>query len=286
MGSEHNIQKKIALVSDMTGFGRCAAAVQIPVISMLKVQCCLLPTSILSNHTAFPEPYIMDFTPSMQAYIDGWKKIGLEFEGISTGFLASAEQADIICGFIEDFRTERTQVIVDPVMGDHGKAYRTCTPDLCGRMARLVTLADIALPNVTEACILTDSEYREDLSTAKLTEIAKRISDTGPSRVVITGIPQGSFIANLCYEREKNSAQVIRSKRIGASRFGTGDIFSAIVSAGAVNSEEITVSVRKAASFIRKCLLRSEEMGIAMTDGVCFEEVLGGLIQRRGSSRG
>ena len=271
--NDHNVQKKIALVSDMTGFGRCAAAVQIPVISMLKVQCCLLPTSILSNHTAFPEQFIEDLTPSMQAYIDNWKKLGLEFEGISTGFLGSAAQAEIIRGFIRDFRTDRTRVIVDPVMGDHGRTYRTCTPDLCSRMEQLVSMADIVLPNVTEACILTGTAYQESFRIAELETMAHRISAAGPSGVVITGIPQGSYIANLCFEKDKG-VQIIRSKRIGVSRFGTGDIFSAIVSAGAVNGEALGASVRKAASFIRKCLIRSDEMGIALTDGVCFEEVL------------
>ncbi|MBR2121420.1 MAG: pyridoxamine kinase [Lachnospiraceae bacterium] len=272
----HNKQKKIALVSDVTGFGRCAAAIQLPVISALKVQCCLLPTAVLSNHTAFEDHFMMDLTPQLPAYIEQWKKLGLEFEGICTGFLGSAAQADIISGFIDGFRTERTIVVVDPVMGDHGKAYKTCTADVCEKMKDLVRKADIALPNVTEACILTGTEYREDFKIKELTGLAAEISASGPEKVVITGISQGSFIANLCYSRD-GSAVLVRTKRVSSSRFGTGDIFSAIISADAVNGVSLERSVRRAADFIRKCILKTEDMDLPLTDGVCFEELLGEL---------
>ena len=283
----HNKQKKIALVSDVTGFGRCAAAVQLPVISALKVQCCLLPTAVLSNHTAFEDHFMLDLTPQLPAHIEQWKKLGLEFEGICTGFLGSAAggmvadsaaQADLISGFIDSFRTERTTVIVDPVMGDHGKAYRTCTPDVCEKMKELVRKADIVLPNVTEACLLTGTPYRENMTVKELAALAASISGTGPGKVVITGISQGSYIANLCYTRE-GSAVLVRTKRAATSRFGTGDIFSAIISADAVNGIDLETSVRRAARFIRKCIVQTEQMELPPTDGVCFEKVLGELRQ-------
>ena len=274
--TDHNRQKKIALISDITGFGRCAFTVQLPVISMLRVQCCPVPTAILSNHTAFESHYMADFTPHMEEYIEQWKKLDLQFSGICTGFLGSSEQIRIVRGFIEDFRSRNTIVIVDPVMGDNGKAYKTCTEDICSGMAELVRHADITLPNVTEACILTGRKYKEHWRIAELLEMARQIADLGPGKVVITGIPQGSFIANFCYQKNGSDDfySIVKAEKVGTSRFGTGDIYSAIISADAVNGMPLERSVRRASSFIKKCIIRSGEMDIPLTDGVCLEEVL------------
>ena len=104
MSDYHNHQKKIALINDMTGFGRCSIAVALPVISMLRVQCCALPTAIFSNHTGFESFYYQDYTDHMQPSIDEWKKLDLSFSGICTGFLGSARQIAIVSNFIRDFK--------------------------------------------------------------------------------------------------------------------------------------------------------------------------------------
>ena len=111
-------QKKVAVINDMTGFGRCALAVALPVISKLKVQCCPVPTAILSNHTAYPSCYFDDYTEHMEAYIGEWKKLDLTFDGIGTGFLGSRRQIAIVKEFIQNFCREDTIVMVDPIMGD------------------------------------------------------------------------------------------------------------------------------------------------------------------------
>lgn len=127
----HNRQKKIALVNDYTGFGRCSVAVQLPIISHLGVQCCPLPTAVLSNHTMFDSFSIQDFTAHMDEHIAEWRKLGLRFAGICTGFLGSADQIAIVDGFIREFAGADTAVVVDPVMGDYGRPYATYTPDMC-----------------------------------------------------------------------------------------------------------------------------------------------------------
>ncbi len=272
----HNNQKKIALINDFSGFGRCSICVALPVISMLKVQCCPLPTSIFSNHTGFPNYFFDDYTEKMPSYIAQWKQLGLKFDGICTGFLGSREQIRIVTDFFRDFKTAQNLVIVDPVMGDYGKTYSTYTPDLCLEMKKLVSYADILTPNVTEACILTDTPYRNRFYLREYEAMARQLSEQGPGKVVITGITQGDFIANYCFERGKPS-KVIRSHKVGTQRSGTGDIFSAIIAADAVNRIPFEDSVRKASRFIKKCILKSIEMNIPTTDGVCFEEVLGTL---------
>lgn len=272
-------QKKVALINDMSGFGRCALTVSLPVISKLKVQCCPVPTAILSNHTAYPSYYFDDYTEHMEDYIGEWNKLGLTFDGIGTGFLGSERQMEIVRNFIRDFRRKDTIVMVDPIMGDNGTTYATYTKKMCQEMRQLVTCADLVTPNVTEGCILTDRPYHEGpWKEGELLEMAERIAWTGPEKVVITGVPQGSYIGNFCYDRGKGSTGIQyalrRTKRVGETRCGTGDIFSAILLADAVNGVPLKDSVKKAADFVKECIRASMRMEVPLTDGVCFEEIL------------
>lgn len=275
MATAHNHQKKIAVINDFTGFGRCSLAVALPIISVLKVQCCPVPTSILSNHTGFSSFFFDDYTAKMTSYIDEWKKLDLHFNGICTGFLGSKEQIDIVKTFFEKFQTKETLIIVDPVMGDYGKPYPTYTKEMCQEMKQLVSYADIITPNLTELCILTDTPYKEKWKISEIRQMATKLADKGPKKIVVTGILQRSFIANYCYEDGKE--KMLRTHKIGTQRSGTGDIFSAIIAADAVNGVPFAQSVKKASNFVKKCILKSIELNIPLTDGVCFEEVLGKL---------
>lgn len=272
----HNNQKKIAVINDFAGFGRCSIAVALPIISMLRVQCCPLPTSIFSNHTGFKSFFFDDYTAKMPAYINEWKKLKLKFNGISTGFLGSKEQIQIVTEFFRDFNSEDNLIIVDPVMGDYGKPYPTYTLEMCEEMKKLVRYADILTPNVTEACILTDTPYQEKFRLKEYQQMAEKLCEKGPHKVVISGIVQGEFIANYCYEKGMEP-RIIRSHKVGTQRSGTGDIFAAIIAADAVNGVPFEDSVRKASRFVKKCILKSIELDIPITDGVCFEEVLWSL---------
>lgn len=270
----HNKQKKIAAINDMSGFGRCSLAVSIPIISHLKVQCCGVPTSIFSNHTGFENYFFDDYTDRMQEYIDQWKNLDLRFEGILSGFLGSEKQINIVEKFINDFRTEGTKVIIDPVMGDNGKRYSTYTEEMCRAMTRLTEYADILTPNLTEACILTGKSYKtEGWKMKELEKIAEELGKRGPGHIVITGICQGSFISNLVYQKDK-TLKIIKTHAVGTQRSGTGDVFSSIIAADAVNGVEFTQSVKKASGFVKKCIEKSVELDIPKTDGVCFEEIL------------
>jgi len=269
----HNHQLKIASINDISGFGRCSIAAALPLISKLGVQCCPLPTAVFSNHTGFDSFYFYDFTDHMRSYMAQWKKLDLHFEGIMSGFLGSARQIDIVRDFLEMFNDDKAIVIIDPVMGDYGRLYSTYNDDMCRQMKRLVGYADILTPNTTEACMLTDTEYKDDFSERELLCMARRLSEQGPGKVVITGIDRGKWVENYCYESDGHE-HVQRTLKVATQRSGTGDVFSAIVAAGAVKNVPFVDSVETAAEFIRICLLRSEELGIPVTDGVCFEEVI------------
>jgi len=272
----HNNQNKIALINDYSGFGRCSVAVQLPIISMMKVQCCPLPTSIFSNHTGFPQFCYRDYTENMPEYINMWDNLGLQFKGICSGFLGSTKQIEIVCDFIKRFKNMDTVVVVDPVMGDYGRIYPTYTEEMCMGMKALAACADILTPNLTEACILTDTPYKEKWKMAELKQLAASVAKLGAKKVVITGIPQKSFLCNLCFDSTADSEKIsiIKTHKEGTSRSGTGDIFAAIVAADAVNGVAFDVSVKRASRFIKKCILKAIEMDIPVTDGVPFEELL------------
>lgn len=275
--SQHNHQKKIAAINDFTGFGRCSLTVSIPIISALRVQCCPLPTSIFSNHTGFKSFFFDDYTDKIPAYMEEWKKMNLRFDGIMTGFLGSNDQIQMVLEFLHEFRTKDNLVIVDPVMGDDGKIYATYTKEMCHSMKELVKQADIITPNLTEACILTDTKYHGGKWKKKeILEMAQKLRAYGPKKIVITGIVQGTYIANMCYEEGKE-ATFLRTHKVGTQRSGTGDIFVSIIAADAVNRVPFRQSVKKASNFIKKCIEKSMELDIPLTDGVCFEEILGKL---------
>lgn len=270
----HNHQKKIAVINDMSGFGRCSLTVSLPIISYLGIQCCPLPTSILSNHMGYGEYFFDDYTDRMEEYISKWRRLGLKFEGITSGFLGSVAQIEMVIRFIEEFRSGRTQVIIDPVMGDNGRIYVTYTEEMCNEMKKLIEYADIITPNVTECCRLTDTAYKDSgWKEEELYDMAWKLMERGPEKVVVTGILQGEFIASYVAERGK-TPKMIQVHKAGAERSGTGDVFASIIAADAVNGVDFEESVKKASDFVRRGILKSVEMDVPAADGVCFEEIL------------
>lgn len=268
-------QKRIALVNDITGFGRCSITVELPLISAMKIQACPLPTALLSVHTGFESHYIDDYTDRMLPYMENWQENGVEFDGICTGFLGSVEQINIVEEFISRFKKNGTKVMVDPVMGDYGKIYSSYTLDMCWEMRRLLKKADLVTPNLTEACQLLDIEYPQNgnISDDDLIKMAKALSDKGPSQVVITGLQDDKGIKNFIYERGGVVKTFIEPK-IGGDRSGTGDAFAAIVAGSLVNGLSLEEAVEKAASFITKVLRYTVELDLPWNYGLPFEEFL------------
>ena len=267
-------QKRIALVNDITGFGRCSVTVELPLISAMKIQACPLPTAILSVHTGFPDHYLDDYTSRMIPYIASWERNELDFDGICTGFLGSAEQIAIVLDFIHRFKKPQTKVMVDPVMGDYGKLYPSYTQEMCDKMRSLLTVADIVTPNLTEACQLLDIPYPEngEVSDEELGRMARELSHRGPQQVVITGLHEDDTIKNFLYEKGK--ASLVRVPKIGGDRSGSGDAFAAIVAASLIRGEHLDDAVKRAASFISKCLAYAEKLELPWNYGLPFEEYL------------
>ena len=269
----HNRQKKIAVINDFCGFGRCSIAASLPIISALKIQCCPLPTSIFSNHTGFESFFYTDYTAHMQRYMQEWEKLDLQFHGILTGFLGSPEQIQIVKQFLERFKTDSNITVIDPVMGDYGKLYPTYSPRLAEQMGELVPYADILTPNLTEACILTGTAYDPDMGEPELERLCRKLSEMGPKKIVISGLSRGEDLENFIYEAGCQS-HIVREHKVGPCRSGTGDVFSSIIAADSVNGKDLVSAVRHASGFIAKVLRRTVELDLPDTDGICFEEYL------------
>lgn len=268
-------QKRMALVNDVTGYGRCSIAVELPIVSALKIQGCVLPTAILSVHTGFPTYYMDDYTDRMTPYINNWKDNGLAFDGILTGFLGSARQSDIVLQFIRDFKQKETTVIVDPVMGDYGRLYPSYTDEMCQRMRQLLTVADVITPNLTEACRLLNISYPDggNVSLDQLEQMARALAAMGPSRLVMTGLHDGDWLLNYMYETGREP-EIQRVKKIGSDRSGTGDVFAAIVAGQIIQGKPLSEAVRSAAAFISKAMVYTEKLQLPHHCGLAFEEFL------------
>lgn len=270
-------QHSIAVVNDISGFGRCSITVALPILCAMKIQCGILPTAILSNHTGYPDYTLLDFTEHMNTYLEKWQSLQFSFDGIYTGYLGSKDQLSVIRHMLKNFDFKK--IIVDPVMGDDGALYPAYTQEMCNSLKQLVTHSTLTTPNVTELCFLTDTIYREDLSEEEIFEMCKILRNSGAKQIVVTGIVKGDLIGNAIYENDH--FEVIYSKRILPLRPGTGDVFSAILAGESLLDIPLKESVKTAAKFIETCLITSSEMDVPINDGVCFEEHLDMLIPKK-----
>ncbi len=269
--------KKIAVINDLSGFGKCSLSVALPIISACGIQCCPLTTGVFSNQTCYPDYESVDFTEYMPSFIEAWKKLSVRFDGILTGFIPNSRQGKIISEFIEEFKSDNTLVVVDPVMGDEGNIYPCYDKESLKSISRLVEKADVITPNLTELCILANKDYFSLIKTDSeniidtVFELSKKIGKT----VITTGIKTGDSIANLIYSDGK--CEIVKSKRFEGSFSGTGDIMASLVSAKLVQGESPKQAVETASHFISEAVeltLNEASDKYMFQNGVHFESLL------------
>lgn len=269
--------KRIAVIGDISGFGRCSLTASIPVISSLGIECCPFPTAVLSAQTGYGSYHFIDLTSEFTAYENEWQKLGYSFDGILTGYIASSAQADLIASFIKKFKSENTVLVVDPVMADDGKIYSTYSKELCKKVSEIAQSADIITPNLSELCILADVCY-ENL-TAESEDYIDRISAIAESlitetleSVIVTGVRYKGEIYNIICE--KNSRCYIKSKIFGGSYSGTGDLFASVICAKAVQGVPLKNAVNTAVKFLEKSTQSTFDEGTDRNSGINFQYFL------------
>ena len=267
-------QKKIALINDLTGFGRCSTAVMAPIVSAMKIQAVAVPTAILSAHTQFPTYYFDDYTDRMKEYIQTYKDLKLDFDAISTGFLGSEQQVDIVLDFIRHFKTDRNFVIVDPVMGDYGKLYRTYTKEMCDKMKELVHYADIITPNTTEAAILLDRDPASaPQNETEAQEWLHALHSRYGAQVVLTGLDyEPGKVGSGCLSADGGTISL--HERIAQYYPGTGDLFAAVVLGALLNSRALADACALAGEFVKDCIAYTAAQHTDPMHGVQFEKLL------------
>lgn len=277
--------KRIAVINDLSGLGKCSLTAAIPVLSVMGVQACPLPTAILSNQTGYESYYYDDYTKHMDAYTDEWSKRGLTLDGIYTGFLGSELQAEKILRFIDVFQKPDTLLLVDPVMGDSGHTYDIYTETFGTQMKRLVQRADVITPNLTELCILTDTDYSSLTARSGapdyleiIAAIGQKLLAQGIKTVIITGIlyqsPTDREKRYYNLVLEENAVTPISSAIHGGSYSGTGDLLASVVCAGMVRGDSALESVRRAVHFLETALAETANEQIPKNDGINFEPYL------------
>ncbi len=272
--------KKVVAIHDLSGIGRCSLTVILPILSVMGVQACPVPTAILSSHTGgFGEVVLRDLTDYIVPALEHYKRINENFDCIYSGFLASNGQIEHCLNFFRNY--PNALKIVDPVMGDHGKAYKTCTTQLCRQMIELVRIADIVTPNLTEASILLGEEYpTAPMTTQQTKSWLVRLSEKGPHIVVITGIVLADGTkCNVGYDKNNNAFWKVRCDYVPVSYPGSGDIFASVLVGGILKGDSLPIAINRATSFIELAIKTTYSYSSEPRNGVMIEACLNWLVQ-------
>jgi pyridoxine kinase len=281
--------KKIALINDLSGFGRCSLTAAIPVISSLGIQACPLPTAILSAQTGFSGYYYDDYTSKMNLITDEWVNMKESFDGIYSGYLGSDTQMENVLYFLDKFQNDETIYLCDPIMGDNGVQFPIFTPKLLDSMKTLSQKAEVITPNLTELCLLCDVDYNELILHRDDEDYCKRISDMAHSLinksgknqiVIVTGIlsqnDNDTYIGNLAVT--DLYSYYTKTPYTGKSFSGTGDLFASVIAGCLVKGLSIQQAVDKAVAFLTPAINDASENNDDRNHGVYFEKYLGLLI--------
>ena len=272
--------RRIAAIHDLSGIGRTSLMAVIPILSTMGFNVCPLPTAILSNHSQYPDFSFLDLTEEMPRIIDQWEKLGVTFDAIYTGYMGSPRQIEIVCGFIERFRTADTLVVVDPVLGDNGHLYSKMTQEMVEEMRRLACRADVLTPNLTEAFALLDRPYKTDCTTEELKDLIAELSEMGPDTVIITGVPvpgQSGLTSVIARSKSDLRTWKVTCPYLPAHYPGTGDSFTSVITGSLLQGDSLSIALDRAAQFILQGIRSTFGYRMDNRDGILLERVLPNL---------
>ena len=250
--------KNILIINDMPGYGKVALAAMLPILSNFGHSVYNLPTALVSNTLDYGKFTILDTTEYMKRSIAVWKDLSFSFDCITTGFLASAEQVDIIREFIDSQRKEDLLVMTDPIMADDGKLYNGVTEETVANMRRLIGVADVIVPNLTEATFLTGRYVgQESLTQAEAKEVVDGLLSFGPRSVVVTSGVESETGSHVVwgYNHKNGSYFTIPYEFIKVHFPGTGDMFSAVLVGELLNGKPLESAVRRAMDVLETLIL-------------------------------
>lgn len=272
--------KRIVTVQDISCVGKCSLTVALPIISAMGVEVSILPTAVLSTHTMFPGFTCKDLTDQISPITRHWKQENITFDAIYTGYLGSFEQIDLMKEVFTAFKTEDNIIFVDPAMADNGRLYPAFDASFAAHMATLCAGADIVVPNITEACLMTNTPYRETYEEAYAKELLGKTAELGAKISVLTGVSlEKGKTGVMGYEKETGEFYYYRHEKLEASYHGTGDIFSSTCVGAMMNGKDWKAAIKVAADYTAECIRLTMKDPGKPWYGVNFEQAIPYLLK-------
>ncbi len=263
--------KRIVTLQDISCVGRCSITVALPILSAMGVECGILPTAVLSTHTMFKTFTVKDLSDQIEPISDAWEKEGITFDGIYTGYLASGSQCRQVCDFFGRFGRPDNLILVDPAMADNGKLYAAFDSSFPAEMAKVCAHADIILPNITEASLLTGLPYRTEYGPDYIEALSEKLLELGCKTAVITGVSYEPDQLGVTYLDRSGKKFSYFTRRCPQSYHGTGDLYSSTVLGGLMRGLSLGDSLALAADFVVACIEATAVSQSARWYGVEFE---------------
>ncbi len=271
--------KRVLTIQDISCLGKCSLTVALPLISAMGSEAVILPTAVLSTHTMFKGFTCKDLEDQIRPIADHWKKEGVTFDAIYTGYLGTEEEIELIKALITDFRTPKTLVFIDPAMGDNGKLYPAFNEAYAKRNASLCAMGDVIVPNITEAAFMTGMPYKEQYDEAYVKELLQKLAALGAKTVVLTGVSLSEGKTGVMgFDTEKQTYFTYQNDRVPAAYHGTGDIYSSVVVGALMRGISWQDAVRIAADYTARTIEVTLENPAKPWYGVDFEATIPDLL--------
>ena len=280
------VLKKAAAIHDLSGLGHSSLAAVMPILSVMGIQVCAMPTAILSSQTDGYEGYsFVDLTNTLPQFIKHWERLQLDFQCIYSGFLGSAAQIALVSDFIAAFRRPDTMVVVDPVLGDDGALYDTMDEAMVRQMRSLVARADVITPNFTELLLLAGEPYRLQASETEIKGWMRDLAESGPRIVLVTSVPTAKADQTQvwAYDRGQGEFYQVACEYLPVSYPGTGDIFTSVLTGRLLNDWPLKEAIADAADFVAQAIRITMKADSNRAEGVQLELVLPLLLEARRS---
>lgn len=271
-----NQQCNALVVSDFSAVGRCSLTAALPILSALGVCPCAVPTALLSSQTGGISDYsFLDLSDQFPLFQKHWKSLGLSFDGAFTGYFAGKQQIEAITEFLSAFPTPL--LVVDPIMADGGKFYDGFDQTFVQAIKPLCAKADVLLPNLTEACFLTDTPYRADADQSFCESLCKKLLALGAKSVVLKGYDAGGKLGMMV--ADQNGTTQITAKRIDGFYHGAGDVFGAVLYGYLLGGASLCSAAKKATKFTTRAIHCTHASGADTRFGLQFERILPRLLK-------
>lgn len=272
-----NELKRMAAIHDLSGLGKCSLTVALPIVSASGVECCCIPTALLSTHTGgFKGWTFRDLSEDIVPIASHWNELNVKFDAVYSGYLASPEQGRLLEQTIDLIAGENTLVIVDPAMADNGKYYANLGEPMTECFRSLMAKADIVTPNITEACFITNTEYTSGPCTMEFVEgLIEKLFALGPKIVAITGVSlEKAKVGVVAKDKESGKVCVVMNDAREGIFHGAGDIFASSFAALLTRGAELETALETAERFVADCIERTEKRGTPRHYGMDFESAL------------